>query len=359
MATSIFNDDFIFAAANAVFYIKNARQVGRYWRKRGRLPNIASPNRYSERMLWRKLVDNNPQFVVFSDKLATKEFIRNRCPDLPLPRTLWAGSDAGMIPDELLRGDVYVKASHGCNFNHRVRGGQCDRTVLREKTSRWLASVYGKKAGEWSYSVVEPKLFVEEAVGDVETGLLDFHVRAGNGKAILGSVMGQCKTPAQWHSYLDPEGTPTLGVHDAEGSPIVPSPRVLAVIEPYRRAVRYARQLSIGVDYARFDFMWNGRDLFGGEITVYPAAGMADPANTLTRDALLGGWDLMQSHFLKSQHTGWMRIYAEALMRRLKKRALAPAPTTAVQACPEAIPQTHLVKDHESIRRTELSGQLD
>jgi len=355
----MFNDDFIFAATNAAFYLKNARQVGRYWRKRGRLPNIASPNRYSERMLWRKLVDHNPQFVVFSDKLATKEFIRNRCPDLPLPRTLWVGSDAGEIPDELLRGDVFVKANHGCNFNHRVRDGHCDRTALREKTSRWLASVYGRKAGEWSYSAVEPKLFVEEAVGDVETGLIELTVRACNGKAILGEVLGKCKTPNQWSVYIDPDGTPTLGVKATEGSPIIPLPKGVMVMEPYRRAVQYARQLSVGVDYARFDFMWNGRDLFGGEITVYPAAGMSDPANTLTRDALLGGWDLMQSNFLKSSHPGWTQFYADALLRRLKKRALIPTPATTVQACPESRPQTHLVKDNEKIRRTELSGQID
>ena len=206
--------------------------------------------------------------------------------------------------------------------------------ALRQKTRKWLRSGYGRKGGEWAYSRVEPKLFVEEAVGNVETGLLEFHVRAGNGKAILGSVMGQCKTPAQWYAYLDPEGIPTLAIPDPDGSPIVPSPKVLAVIEPYRRAVQFARQLSVGVDYARFDFMWNGRDLFGGEITIYPAAGMADPANSKTRDAMLGGWDLMQSHFLKSQHTGWMRIYAAALGRRLKESVPVPVREIRRAVCP-------------------------
>jgi hypothetical protein len=310
-------------------------------------------------MLWRKLVDHNPQFVVFSDKLATKDFIRGRCPDLPLPRTLWVGRDADAIPDELLRGEVYVKANHGCGFNYRVRGGQCDRAVLRRITRRWLAAVYGKKGGEWSYSAVEPKLFVEEAVGDVAAGLLEFHVRASNGQALLGSVMGQCKTPDQWYAYLDPEGVPTLGVGDPEGSPIVPSPRVLAVVEPYRRAVGYARQLSVGVDYARFDFLWNGQDLFGGEITVYPAGGMRDPANSVTRDVLLGGWDLLQSHFLKSPQAGWTRRYAEALKQELNRRACLSPPTSAVRACPASAPQTHLANDHAKTRRPDLTGRPD
>lgn len=36
-------------------------------------------------------------------------------------------------------------------------------------------------------------------------------------------------------------------------------------------AVGHARELSRRIDYACFDFMTDGRDLFGGEITVYPA----------------------------------------------------------------------------------------
>ena len=86
---------------------------------------------------------------------------------------------------------------------------------------------------------------------------------------------------------------------------------------------------------------------------------MGDPANSLAREAMLGGWDLMRSHFLKSEHAGWTRLYAEALRHRLEKRTLAPAPATSVQACPEPGPQTHLAKDNNNVRRTVLTGGLD
>lgn len=333
MAISRFNDDFIFAVTNAVLYAKKPGLVWRCRWKNGRLPNIANPQRYSERMLWRKIVDRNPQFVLFSDKLAAKDFLKDRCPDLPVPRTLWVGRDADAIPDELLRSDVFVKANHGCGFNHHIRGGQCDRSALRKKIKRWLRSGYGRKSGEWAYSKVEPRLFVEEAIGDAEAGLIELNVRAGNGKAILGSVIGKCKTPDQWSVYLDPEGAPTLGMRDPEGSPIIPLPKGLAVMEPYRLAVQFAQKLSVGVDYARFDFLWNGAELFGGEITVYPAAGALDPANSSANAVTMTGWDLMQSHFLQSQHTGWMRIYADALSRRLKESIPVPVRQVQRQVC--------------------------
>jgi hypothetical protein len=329
-----FNDDFIFTVTNAVLYAKKPGLMWRYCWKIGRPPNIAHPQRYSERMLWRKVLDHNPQFVLFSDKLATKDFLKARCPELPVPRTLWVGRDADAIPDELLRGDVFVKANHGCGFNHRIRGGQFDRQALRNKTRKWLRSGYGRKGGEWAYSKVEPRLFVEESVGDAEADLIEINVRAGNGKAILSSVMGRCKTPNQWAVYLDPEGAPTPGMSDPEGAPIIPLPKGIAVTEPYRRAVQFAQKLSVGVDYARFDFLWNGTELFGGEITVYPAAGAVDPANSSANAVTLIGWDLMQSHFLRSQHTGWMRVYADALGRRLKENIPVPVREIRREVCP-------------------------
>lgn len=310
-------DQLTFALTNAVLYANNFHLVRYYRRDRGRFPNIANPRLYSERMLWRKTMDRNPLFVVFSDKLAAKDFVQQRCPGLAVPRTLWVGSNAHQIPEDVLRGDVFVKANHGCDFNRRVRGA-CDRAALKTETDQWLASIYGRKYGEWAYSEVTPRLFVEEAVGDAAAGLIEFNVRASNGKAVLGSVIGRCKLPDQWVVYLDPAGVPTLGMKDKDGDPIKPLPPGLNLLEPYLRAVEYSRRLSTGVDYARFDFMWNGSVLYAGEVTTYPARGTTDPANKFTREKTIGGWDLLQSHFLKSAHTGWKRIYAGALIRQLK-----------------------------------------
>jgi hypothetical protein len=277
-------------------------------------------------MLWRKAVDHNPQFVIFSDKLATKEFMGRCCPDLPVPKVLWIGRDADAIPDEVLRQDVFVKANHGCDFNHRIRDGRCDRAILRDKARRWLGSVYGRGGGEWSYSQVEPKLFVEDAIGDAERDLLEFQVRASNGRVILGSVIGNSKTPAQWYVYLDAEGRPTQGVFEPSASPAAAAFEARTVAEPYRRAVAFTRRLSVGVDYARFDFLWNGKDLFGGEITVYPAGGVSDPATSEANTVVLNGWDMLPAHFLNAPQSGWRRWYAEALKRRWAKPVAVSTP---------------------------------
>jgi hypothetical protein len=330
----------LLALSNAALYATNPATVWRYCRLFGRLPNVAYPQRYSERMLWRKIVDRDPKFVVFSDKLATKGYLQRICPDLPVPRTLWIGKDADAIPEEALRGDVFVKANHGYNFNYRTRGGRVDRAALKEKTDRWLGSVHGVSTGEWAYSRVEPKLFVEEAIGDAEGDLIEFNVRAGNGRAILGSVIGHNKTPNQWVVYLDRDGQPTAGATDKAGAPVPTLPDGLDVRRPYRLALRCTEKLSVGVDYARFDFMWNGTELYGGEITVYPSAGYQEIVDPTIHLAIMTGWDLRTSHFLTRPHTGISRIYADALRRRLERATRQPPPSAPSRSLG---PRTHTV----------------
>jgi hypothetical protein len=53
------------------------------------------------------------------------------------------------------------------------------------------------------------------------------------------------------------------------------------------------------------DFLWNGSELYGGEITIYPAAGLKDPVDPAVHAYILDGWDLAQTHFLRAPQTGW------------------------------------------------------
>lgn len=322
-------DAFIFGAVNAWLYLKHPYLVVRTRNQNdGVWPNIACPQQYFERMLWRKLVDRSPQFVLFCDKLATKEFITRRCPELALPETLWVGEDAAAIPPEHLHGDVWVKANHGCAYNFSIRQGQFDRAKLLRESRRWMNSRYGRHNGQWGYAAVKRKLFVEAAVNDPQTELVEFNVRASNGKVILGSIMGRAKQPDQWFAYLDPAGNPSLAWDDADTS--IPRrydgpPEVLTA---YLRAVEFTRRLSVGVDYGRFDFMWNGRELFGGEVTMYSAGGMTSPRNSAVHRATLAGWDLAQAEFFKIPQRGWRAIYARRLLRRLQMQPAMPTSVT-------------------------------
>ncbi|HEV2691536.1 MAG TPA: ATP-grasp fold amidoligase family protein [Verrucomicrobiae bacterium] len=310
----------IFAAVNCCLYLRHFRVVMLSALRIGYLPNIANPQTYAERMLWRKIVDRNPKFITFNDKLAAKAYVREHWPEVTLPRTLWEGRAAAEIPEELLRGDVMVKANHGCGYNYPVRSGTLDKPALDKLTQKWMQRVYGRKYGQWEYDQIKPRLFVEEAIGDAAKDLLEFNIRASNGKAVLGSVMGRCKLDDQWYFYLDPAGNPMAGTLDSDDKPFISLPPGFNALEPYLQAVQLAEKMSVNLDYARFDFMWNGRQLYGGEITVYPASGVEDLKNASCTKVTLNGWNLLCSHFLTGRQTGWKKVYAAALRRQWESR---------------------------------------
>ncbi|WP_246671483.1 hypothetical protein [Mesorhizobium sp. B2-4-12] len=122
----------------------------------GYLPNPAAPVRYNELVLWRKIVDRNPLFVTLTDKLAAKVYIRDACPGIAMPETLWCGRDAANIPPGLLTSAAVIKANHGCAMNIFVSEGGPDRAAIVRKARRWQRERYGRRHGEWAYRPIVP-----------------------------------------------------------------------------------------------------------------------------------------------------------------------------------------------------------
>ena len=107
----------VLAVARLLITLRHPALVVRFVMKLGYLPNPATPVRYHELLLWRKIVDRNPLFVTLTDKLAAKAHIRDACPEIAVPQTLWSGRNPADIPLDLLAGNVIVKTNHGCAMN--------------------------------------------------------------------------------------------------------------------------------------------------------------------------------------------------------------------------------------------------
>jgi TupA-like ATPgrasp len=308
----------VLAGVRAWLRLSHPLLVREFARRLGYVPDLAVPRTYNEKVLWRKLIDHDPRFAVFADKLAAKEYARERCPDLAIPRTLWVGESADAIPDAALSGDVVVKTNHGFNFNVFIAKGTYDRPLLVRTVARWLRTVHGRPDGEWAYGRIRPRVFVEErllvGIGDAPT---DIKVHACDGEIVHG-----------WAVNKVSERAVTLS---ASGDPIAPAlthasnERSLAADDRLRtrfaEARRFAAALSRGVDYARYDFLVAPGQLYFGEITLYPAAGYdswSDPAIALR---LSRCWDLQKSAFLAAERGGPAGVYARALRARLGRLA--------------------------------------
>lgn len=294
----------------------------------GYQPSILLPTLYNEKMLWRKLIDHSPLIATFCDKLATKEYISRRVPSLHIPETLWTGTDLNLVPRELLESKAMIKCNHGCDYNFAWNPAVSDFDQANHLTREWMTSTYGTTNYEWGYTQVPRRIFLEQFIEtNHKDGLIDIAVRAANGRPLLGSITTLNKMPDETMDYFDCDGrhlvfgspNPGFGTkHDGRvGQLLQPD-----VLQPtlYNEAVNAAAELSRGFDYGRFDFLSDGRTLYAGEITVYPASGLtpSTPEGSTGTDPLLNPfWSLRNSGLLTMPQRGWRRPYAFLLRTAL------------------------------------------
>lgn len=313
-------DAAVFAVTNGLVYLAHPRHMVTFRHAVGYFPNVAKPVRYSELVLWRKVFDHNPLFVTFSDKLATKRYVAQRCPDLALARVLWTGTDAASIPMASLGRPVLIKSNHGSGQNLIV-GPRDSESLPVDRLNGWLGRPHGQHLLEWAYAKAERALLVEEVLGtDDGDELVDLMVHTVGGVPVfLEAIVGN-KTVYARKGYFRPDGSrwPELERRSAGRTSL---PGYFQLPPSYREAVDHARVLGSGIDYVRIDFMCASGRLYGGEITVYPGSGLTRHAEFPVYNALMAQrWDVSTSWFLASCQRGLRGLYARALERFLNSR---------------------------------------
>ena len=270
---SFTTDAVIFAATNCLLYLRHPRFVLRYFGKQRQWPNLACPSSMAELIQWRKLFDRNPVFPVFADKLRSKDWAKQRCPELGIPETLWVGDRPEDIPDDLVGPDVVIKTNNASSQNFFPERERMSRLGLNKTVRRWLAGrlrsswrEFRKGTREWASWPVERKLFVERLVRGKP--LVDISVRASDGVGFLVTCATDFKTEASRVGFFWPDGTRInygAGPSGLDSTSVVPS--------HMRRAIACAADLSLGFDYLRIDFLAVDEGLYLSEITLYPASG--------------------------------------------------------------------------------------
>jgi len=306
----------VLAGARAWLHLRHARLIRQFVRRLGYVPDPALPRTYNAKILWRKLFDHDPRFPALVDKVASKAYARERCPNLAIPRTLWVGERADAIPDAALGGDVVVKATHGFDWNLFIANGRCGRQQVVTAVSRWLRTVHGRREGEWAYGGVRPRVLVEERLvlggGD---GPTDLKIHACDGEIVHGwavdKVSGRAVT-------LSASGDPVAPAR-TYAAPDKALPTGDCLRARFVEASCFAAALSKGIDYARCDFLITEGPLYFGEITLYPAAGYDAWTDSSIARRLTQCWDLRKSAFLTAARGGRGGVYARALLSRLDR----------------------------------------
>ena len=245
-----------------------------HWRHIGRIPNLIAPKTFNEFILHRCL-HPEPRWSVLADKLAVREFVKQRIGEqylIPLLATPDVFTEA--VFDSLPNAFV-MKTNHGCGYVKIVEDKRkTSFAELHALAQKWLSEDFYRASRERHYARIKPRLYFEQL-------LLD---RAGNIPPDLKINMfgHDAAGPIVYAGIVsDRFGKPHGDVFDVHWNRVALAighyPQSVVPPPPpphWDEIVRLATRLADGLGYVRVDLYVPDGQVFFGELTFTPGAGV-------------------------------------------------------------------------------------
>ena len=187
-----------------------------------------------------------------------------------MPKLYKTGNSFEDINLETLPDAFVIKTNHDSGTVILVSSkSHADLIHIKNKIAKSLNRNYGWEKGEWAYSYIKPKVFVEEHITPKEnTPPPDFKFHCVNGKV-------------KWLQYIFDRGLHTKEVIvDPTGKalPIHFDHNMIHCTEfsppnEWEKLVTAAEILSSSFKYVRVDMYLHNNKIFIGELTFYPLKG--------------------------------------------------------------------------------------
>jgi hypothetical protein len=240
-----------------------------YW------PQLDPPRSFNEKILWRKIHDLNPVFFFFTDKIAVRDYVAERIGKEFLTTLYQVERKPEKMDWEKLPQSFILKPNHTSGAYLIVRDkSQVDASQTKDLMRKWLESTHVPETWrlEKAYSLIDRRIYAEELLlesngqsardfkfytydGVVHFIRLTVHEENGN---------RHCYFDRNWQKV--PYSRPDASWITED----VPPPRNLSEL------LRTAETLGKGIDFVRVDlYSVDDRRILFGEMTVYPASGMA------------------------------------------------------------------------------------
>jgi tetratricopeptide (TPR) repeat protein len=240
-----------------------------------RFPDISDPKLFSDKVLHRKLFDRRPIRTQFADKVAVRQYVKDRIGEEYLPKLYHVTTDPRTIPFKDLPEKFVIKSTNGSQ-NQQVRvvtdKSTMNESEIREECNKWLNDDLYKKTGSWLRKNVKTQVVIEEYINDGKgEAPYDYKFFTYNGVPHYIQVeAGRFQDYSSTFHDMDWNRLPmTHGTGKNCSTPIDKPPHLKQMIE-------LAQKLGKSQDFARIDFYDTPEKVFFGEITNTPAGGQAN-----------------------------------------------------------------------------------
>lgn len=280
----VHNPKMIFQYANAyglLRFLSDERWNKFMWKlKIGKTLNLDNPRGFNEKVIWLKIYDQNPEYIMMVDKYLVREYIAETIGEEYLIPLLGVWENADDIDFDALPDEFVLKC------NHNSGEGMCvckDKSALnvdevKKNIRKALKRNYYWNAREWSYKYVKPRVICEKFMKDTYTSnlsgtLLDYKFYCFNGEPkflYVGSndVSDGYKGEVELSFFDMNWQTPEFYRTDHK-------PVSFTVEKPstFDEMVDIARKLSKGIPFIRVDLYCINGKVYFSELTIYPGGG--------------------------------------------------------------------------------------
>jgi len=242
-------------------------QIHHYW------PNLRCPRTFSEKIFYRMLFDRRSILTTLSDKLLVRKYVSNKIGEKYLIPLLWTGEKPEEIPFASLPNEFVIKTNHGCGFTIINNGmNYFDPNKALKVINLWLKKNFCLDfylGHAWAYKNITPRIMIEEYLEEENKPPKDYKFFCFSGRVeyllIVYDRFGYHR-----EKHFTKEFVP-LDLWN--GSDQFPGPFSRPI--NYDEMIRIAEKLSTGFDFVRVDLYNIKGKIYFGELTFYPAAGLA------------------------------------------------------------------------------------
>ena len=245
----------------------------KFWAEHRYWPHIKKPRSFSEKIFHRMLFDRNPLWTLLSDKMRVRDYVSSKLDSNILVPLLWHGKDPNQIPFDELPTSFVIKTNHACGFNILVNNkNHLNKEQTKRHLKEWLSLnfTYSTFLGmSWAYKNIEPEILIEAFLEDNGRVPLDYKFFCFSGRAECIQVSFDRFGDAS-ERILDRDFKALdlwWGLKLYTGKIVPP--------DNYSELLEVAELLSQGLNFIRVDLYSVGGRTYFGEMTCYPAGGLA------------------------------------------------------------------------------------
>lgn len=259
-----------------------------YRAKLGRRLDWKHPKTYNEKLQWLKVYDRKSIYNIMVDKYEAKHFASERIghqyvvPVLGGPWKSFDEIDFDSLPEQFV-----LKTTHDCGGVLICKNKmQLDISAARAFIEKHLDSNYYLNCREWPYKDIEPRIFAEKYLSDLEDDLRDYKFFCFDGVPKLMFIASERQNQEQETKFdffdMDFNHLPIINGHPNADYTIAKPANFECMKE-------LAAVLSAGVPHVRVDFYESNGQLYLGELTFSHWGGFV-PFEPAGWDEIIGSW---------------------------------------------------------------------